>query len=197
MKQLKILITIALVSIFSSVNAAELMDAKQATALNQLKIGFMNPDILLDQSAIAKLYKPSMEAKTRQIDARIAEIVAEFQKLEQSFKTEQGIASDAELQSMQQAMKQKEYEAQNLQQQHQQMLSSYGQNFSQQFSSVFSSALELVVKEKQLDLVFDNKALVYMNNKLDISQAVLIKFDELTASSYQQIKTQLESQTAQ
>ena len=196
MKQLKLFITLAFVSIFSTVSAAEIMDAKQSMALSQLKIGFMNPDVLFEQSAIAKLYKPNIDAQSRQIDARITEIVAEFQKLEQDFKKEQGIASDEELQAMQQAMQQKEYEAQGLQQQHQQMLSSFGQNFSQQFGNVFRSALELVVQDKELDLVFDNNALVYMNNELDISQEVLIKFDELTAASYQQLKTQIEAQPA-
>jgi len=194
MKQLKILIALSVVAIFSTANAAEVMDAKQSMALSQLKIGFMNPDVLFEQRAIAKLYKPNMDAQARQVDARITEIAAEFQKLEQDFKREQGIASDEELQAMQQAMQQKEYEAQGLQQQHQQMLASYGQNFSQQFGSVFRSAVELVVQEKQLDLVFDNNALVYMNNELDISQAVLVKFDELTAASYQQLKAQIESQ---
>ncbi|MCJ8312122.1 MAG: OmpH family outer membrane protein [Saccharospirillaceae bacterium] len=195
MKQLKILITIALISMFGSVYAADILDAKQSTALNQLKIGFMNQDILFEQSAIAKLYKPRMDAQARQVDAKIAELVAQFQKLEQDYKSEQGIATDEELQTMQQAMQQKEYEVQNLQQQLQQMLANFGQSFSQQFGSVFRSALELVVQDKQLDLVFDATSLLYVNNELNISHDVLAKFDELTATSYLKIKAQFESQT--
>ena len=198
MKNIKLWFMATVLAVTGFTQAADLNDSQNAMQLDQLKIGFMFQEILFEQSAIAKLYKPNIEAQNRQIEEKGNELVAQLQEMQKIFKKEQGIATDEELSAMQQDMKQKEYDIQVMQQQQQQLYASFTQSFSQQFGAVYSSALQSIVKEKELDLVFDGNNLLHVDEKINISEDVLKKFDELTEASYQQLKTQLESQqTAQ
>ncbi|BCE03306.1 OmpH family outer membrane protein [Marinicellulosiphila megalodicopiae] len=196
MKLIKLWFMATVLTVTGAAQAVELNDAQKSMQMEQLTIGYMFQEVLFEQSAIAKLYKPSIEAQNRKIEQKGNELIAELQEMQKTYKNEQGIATDQELQVMQQEMKQKEYDIQVLQQQQQQLYANFTQSFSQQFGSVYSSALELVVKEKQLDLVFDGNNLLHVNENLNISTDVLKKFDELTAASYEQLKAQLESQKA-
>ncbi|NWO09890.1 OmpH family outer membrane protein [Chromohalobacter salexigens] len=110
---------------------------------------------------------------------RAESLSQELQQLQQKLQQDGAVMSDSERTNVQQELRAKGSEFQQLRQQIQSMQQKKEQSFMQSAKPKLDRAIEQVVEQHDLDLVVDRDAVVYSEDGLDVTEEVTRIFNSL------------------
>ena len=151
-------------------------------------IAIVNQQLIFEKSKAALLISQKMQTEIQKVDKQRQTAIAELEKLQAQFKTDNELWDEAEKTAFLQKAQQQELALQSMNQQIQQYQVQVQQQFVADYGSAFAKAVKQVASAKKVDVVVDASSVLYAAPTLDISDAVLVKFDAITADIVKQTK---------
>jgi Skp family chaperone for outer membrane proteins len=118
------------------------------------KIGFVNMQIVVQESKLGKAGREKMTALQTQNQTKLAPLSKQIQDKQQEINTKQGVVSDAALQSLRRDLERIQLEAQTAQQKAQADEQNLNEDLLRDFSEKAAPILEAIRTEKELWVIF-------------------------------------------
>ena len=174
MKMIKVLLTaIALMSV-------------TATAMAQdTKIGVINLEQALFNSDRAKTIQEEIRAEFSSDEQRALTLQEELRAMQEKFKQDEAIMSQAEIRTMNSNAQEKQLQLQLISERLQQAVQEKNQEFVDSMRQTLTDAISDVVAEGGFDLILNSGGVAYAAPVLDITARVTAKINEMSARTTQ------------
>lgn len=149
------------------------------SVMAEVKVVVVDPIKAIGQTTEVKNRTAAMEVQVKEQESRLKKLRDEILAIESQMKKEELTLSNEKKLELKQSAEAKMFEFQSLQQSVQTSLQEDQQSLMEIMSPRFDLAVGTIAADKGYDLVLNRQAVLFMDDKLDITQAVTQKMNEL------------------